>query len=97
MKEGLYENATPIWLNDEADAEQAIEESHGRAGGHEGGGGEGDEARGDQMPERPIVSLVRPFRRWEGLRVVHGVPLGRRSQIPCHHRYTVAAKERNES
>ena len=47
-------------VDDEADAEQAIEERRGRAGGHEGGGGKGDEARGEQTLERPVVGPVRP-------------------------------------
>ena len=84
-------------MNDEADAEQANEESYGRAGGHEGGGGEGDDARGEQKPERPMVRPVRPFRRREGRRVVHGALVGFCSRIPCHHRYTVTIKEKHEN
>jgi len=58
-------------VDDEADAEQAIKEWRGRAGGHKGGGGEWDEARGEQTLESPVVRPVRPFRRRESRRVVH--------------------------
>ena len=47
-------------VDDETDAEQAVEERRGRAGGHEGGGGKGDEARGEQTLEHPVVRSVRP-------------------------------------
>jgi hypothetical protein len=40
-----------VVADDEADAKQDIEERRGRAGGHEGGGGKGDEARGEQTLE----------------------------------------------
>ena len=73
-------------VDDEADAEQAIEERRGRAGGHEGGGGEGDEARGEQTLERPVIGPVRPFRGREGRRVVHGALVDRYGRRPCHHR-----------
>ena len=73
-------------VNDEADAEQTIEERRGRAGGHEGGGGEGDEARGHKTLERPVVGPVRPRRRRERRRVVHRALVDRCSRDPHGHR-----------
>jgi hypothetical protein len=78
-------------VDDEVDVEQAIiEEWRGRAGGHEGAGGEWDEVRGKQTLNCPVVRIVRPFLRREGHRVVKPsftVPLYIASQNPCHHRY----------
>jgi hypothetical protein len=45
---GFVKKTHPTAVDDEAYAEQAIEEWRGRAGGHEGGGGEWDEARGSR-------------------------------------------------
>ena len=60
-KRGSYKKTHPdVAVDDEADAEQAIEERRGRAGGHEGGGGEREEARGEQTLERPVIGPVRP-------------------------------------
>lgn len=45
-------------VDDKADAEQAIKEWCERAGGHEGGAGERDEAGGKQTLESPVVRSV---------------------------------------
>jgi len=45
-------------VDDEADAEQAIKERGGRAGGHEGGASEWDEASGKQTLKSPVVRSV---------------------------------------
>jgi hypothetical protein len=47
-----------VAVDDEAEAEQAIEERGGRARGHEGGAGERDEAGGKQTLESPVVRSV---------------------------------------
>ena len=80
-------------VDDEADAEQAIEERRGRAGGHEGRGGEGHETRGEQTLERPVVRPVRPFRRREGRRVVHGALVDRCESEPMSSPVTAKAKK----
>jgi hypothetical protein len=60
MKEGIVKKTHPdVAVDDEADAEQAIEEWRGRARGNEGGGSERDEARGEQTLESPVVRPVR--------------------------------------
>ena len=59
-------------VDDEADAEQAINERGGRARGHEGGAGEWDEAGGKQTLEGPVVRSVRLVRRGKCGRFVHG-------------------------
>ena len=64
-------------VDDEAEAEQAINERGGRARGHEGGAGERDEAGGKQTLESPVVRPVRPVRRGESRRFVHGALVDR--------------------
>jgi hypothetical protein len=66
-----------VAVNDEADAEQAVEERRGRAGCHERCGRERDQAGGEQSLEGPVVRPGRLFRRREGRRVVHGALVDR--------------------
>lgn len=62
-------------MDDEAYAEQAIEEWRGRAGGQEEAA---DEAR--KQTQSPAVKPMRVFRRREGRRVVHGVLVDRKPE-----------------
>jgi hypothetical protein len=66
-----------VAVDDEADAKQAIEKWRRRARGNEGGGGEWDEARGEQTLECPVVRPVRLLRRREGRRIVHSALVDR--------------------
>ena len=66
-----------VAVDDEADAEQAVEEWRGRAGRDECGCCERDEPRGEKALEGPVVRPGRPLRRREGRRVVHGTLVDR--------------------
>jgi hypothetical protein len=73
-------------VDDEAEAEQAIEERGGRARGHEGGAGERDEAGGKQALESPVVRSVCPVRRGESRRFVRGALVDRYSKTKCQQK-----------
>jgi len=47
-----------VAVDDQADAEQAVEEGRGRAGRDERGCGEWDEAGGEEALEGPVVRAV---------------------------------------
>lgn len=70
-----------VTVDDEADAEQAIEERGERARGREGGAGERDEAGGEQTLESPVVRSVRPVRGGESRRFVRGALVDRYCKI----------------
>ena len=57
-------------VDDERDAEQAVERGVIRPAGDERGDRERDEGRGEQALEGPVVRPVRAVRRWERRRVV---------------------------
>ena len=57
----VREPTLDIAVDNEADVEQAIKERRGRAGGHDGGGGNWGKARGEQTLESLMVRSVRPF------------------------------------